>query len=90
MIEIAWNERDQVWEADLGDRIIQYRDKRALEDELDFQDASRSRGRIRTPIDERTPAVCQQAEGKRSAGSDLPHDTGDPDNPCRCMAEKGR
>ena len=36
-------------------------------------------------IDERTPDVCLAANGMTYHG-DLPHDTGDPENLCRCYA----
>ena len=40
---------------------------------------------VEAVFDERTPLVCKAAHGKATSGLDLPHDTGDPENLCRCV-----
>ncbi len=42
--------------------------------------------RIQTVIDECTPEVCLIANGRIWDKGDIPHDTGDPKNLCRCVA----
>ena len=46
---------------------------------------------VRTVVDGRTPNVCLAADGRRlDEGEEppVPHDTGDPDNLCRCFVEE--
>lgn len=41
--------------------------------------------RIRAVLDDRTPDVCREADGTVLIACDrIPHNTGDPENPCRC------
>jgi hypothetical protein len=39
---------------------------------------------IDTPLDERTPDICRSDYGRIVTEIVVPHNTGDPKNPCRC------
>ncbi len=42
---------------------------------------------VRAVIDARTPEICGLADGLQLDQTRIPHDTGDPENLCRCMVE---
>jgi len=44
---------------------------------------------LRTVIDSRTPDICRVVDGlEANAEANPPHDTGDPNNLCRCWIEE--